>query len=78
MGTLPAIDVESDPRVTGDYIRQVSGDAGTVTLVRVVHDHPASTYRVREVIDELDPLTERLDSGTDPAGPDGVRDLWPL
>ncbi|MGB9955664.1 hypothetical protein ACOZ4B_04640 [Haloferax prahovense] len=33
----------------------MSSDAGTLTLVGVVHDHPASTYRVRQVVKELDP-----------------------
>lgn len=55
MGSLPPIDFDSDPRVTGEYVRQVSSAAGTLTLVGVVHDHPASTYRVRQVIEELDP-----------------------
>ncbi|MFW5963680.1 MAG: hypothetical protein ACOCQM_02350 [Natronomonas sp.] len=55
MDSRTAIDVDSDPRVTGEYVRQVSGDTGTLTLVGVVHDHPASTYRVRQVVEELDP-----------------------
>ncbi|WP_096391291.1 hypothetical protein [Halopenitus persicus] len=60
MDPLPAIDVESDPRVTGEYVRRMPGspphpDAGALTLVGVVHDHPASTYRVRQVVDGLDP-----------------------
>ncbi|WP_343782651.1 hypothetical protein [Halorubrum aquaticum] len=49
------VDIDSDPRVTGEYVRQVSSAAGTLTLVGVVHDHPASTYRVRRVITGLDP-----------------------
>lgn len=53
---LPStIDLDSDPRVTGEYIRQVSDDHAALTIVGVVHDHPASTYRVRHVIDGLDP-----------------------
>jgi pheromone shutdown protein TraB len=55
MDSSPAIDVDSDPRVTGEYVRHVSGDTGTLTLVGVVHDHPSSTYRVRQVVEELDP-----------------------
>ena len=51
----PPIDIDSDPRVTGEYLRQVSGDHGTLTLVGVVHDHPASAYRVRHVIEGVDP-----------------------
>ncbi|WP_436935597.1 hypothetical protein [Halovenus marina] len=55
MGFPSAVDIDSDPRVTGEYIRQVSSDTRTVTLVGVVHDHPASTYRARQVVEELDP-----------------------
>ena len=55
MDAPSAIDVDSDPRVTGEYLRQVSDDRGTLTLVGVVHDHPASTYRVRHVIEGVDP-----------------------
>ena len=51
----PTFDIDSDPRVTGEYIRQIFDDNGTLTLVGVVHDHPASTYRVRHVIDGVDP-----------------------
>jgi pheromone shutdown protein TraB len=61
MDPLPAIDVDSDPRVTGEYVRRVSGDAGTLTLVGVVHDHPASTYRVRHVVERLDPAVLALE-----------------
>ncbi|MGM0389915.1 MAG: hypothetical protein ACQEP0_15705 [Natrinema limicola] len=55
MDVPSTVDTDSDPRVTGEYVRQVSSDAGAVTLVGVVHDHPASTYRVRQVVEELDP-----------------------
>jgi pheromone shutdown protein TraB len=55
MQSPPVIDVDSDPRVTGEYIRQISNDHGTVTLVGVVHDHPASIYRVRHVIEDTAP-----------------------
>lgn len=55
MDSLSAVDFDADPRLTGEHVRQVSSDAGTVTLVGVVHDHPASTYRVRRVVRELDP-----------------------
>lgn len=50
---LATIGADEDPRVTGEYVRPVS--PGGLTLVGVVHDHPASTYRVRRIIDELDP-----------------------
>ena len=55
MGIETAVDVDSDPRVTGEFVRRVSNDAGTVTLVGVVHDHPASSYRVRQVVEDVDP-----------------------
>lgn len=55
MAFPPEIDVDSDPRVTGEYVRQLSDDDCTVTLVGTVHDHPASVYRVRHVIECVDP-----------------------
>lgn len=57
----PVIDVDSDPRVTGEYVRQLSDEHGTLTLVGVVHDHPASIYRVRHVIEAADPHTLALE-----------------
>jgi len=46
-----------DPRVPGEYTRRVScgRDVGTVTLVGVVHDHPASIYRVEQRVAAIDP-----------------------
>lgn len=55
MESPSALDFDTDPRVTGEYVRQVQSDSGVVTLVGVVHDHPASTFRVRQVVEELDP-----------------------
>lgn len=55
MAQSPEIDYSSDPRVTGKYVRRVPGGPGELTLVGVVHDHPSSTYRVRRVVEELDP-----------------------
>jgi pheromone shutdown protein TraB len=48
---------DSDPRTPGDYVRRLPGrrDDGDVIVAGVVHDHPASTYRVRSVIDSTDP-----------------------
>lgn len=48
---------DSDPRTTGDYVRHLSGrgDDGDVILAGVVHEHPASTYRVQSLIDGVDP-----------------------
>jgi len=45
---------ETDPRVTGEHVRQL-GEPAALTLVGVVHDHPASAHRVRRVIDRVDP-----------------------
>ena len=61
MDAPPEIDTDSDPRVTGEYVRQVSDDHGTVTLAGVVHDHPASVYRVRHVIDDVKPKVLALE-----------------
>lgn len=86
--------IDTDPRISGDYLRRISesggagnehergdrheredghesgngheraatdggvGDvrtAGSVTLVGVVHDHPASKHRVRSVLEAVDP-----------------------
>jgi hypothetical protein len=48
---------DDDPRLTGDHVRRLPGtaDAGRVTLVGVVHDHPASEYRARRVVTATDP-----------------------
>lgn len=54
MAPASPVDVESDPRVTGEHVRQMADNVG-ITLVGVVHDHPASTYRVRQAVTELDP-----------------------
>jgi pheromone shutdown protein TraB len=44
-----------DPRMTGDHLRSIDTPTGTVTLVGVVHDHPASAFRVRTVVAARDP-----------------------
>lgn len=44
-----------DPRVKSDHLRLLVGDGSPVVLVGVVHDHPASVYRARRVVDSLDP-----------------------
>lgn len=46
---------DGDPRTTGEYVRRVTDGEGTLTLVGVVHDHPASTHRVRRATETLDP-----------------------
>lgn len=52
-----------DPRVTGDHLRRLSGGShrGDLFLVGVVHDHPASTYRVRSVVGRVDPAVVALE-----------------
>lgn len=45
-----------DPRLEAEYVRIVDRDEGApVVLVGVVHDHPASIYRVQAFVDTLDP-----------------------
>lgn len=44
-----------DPRLSADQLRTVSGSTGTVTLVGVVHDHPASRYRAKAVVKDRQP-----------------------
>lgn len=45
---------DDDPRVSGEHIRTVDGQDGSVTLVGAVHDHPASTYRAQHVVSRTD------------------------
>lgn len=47
MGSLPDPD---DPRITGKTSHTIADWPGSLTLVGVVHDHPASVFRVRPVI----------------------------
>jgi pheromone shutdown protein TraB len=44
-----------DPRATGEHVRRLASTDGTVTLVGVVHDHPASVYRAAQVVADADP-----------------------
>lgn len=48
-----------DPRMTERYVRTVPGDddgaGGDVVLIGVVHDHPASVFRVRRIVESVDP-----------------------
>jgi hypothetical protein len=50
---VASVDHVTDPRIDGDNVRCVQGadDLGTVLLVGVVHDHPASIYRVAHLIE---------------------------
>ncbi len=61
MAHSAGIDTDSDPRMTDEYIRRIPDDSGVLTLVGVVHDHPASTYRARRVVEELDPAVLALE-----------------
>lgn len=50
-----AMDHNTDPRLEGEFIRRIATASGAVTLVGVVHDHPASVHRVRARINDIDP-----------------------
>lgn len=52
---------DPDPRTTGEFVRRIPGADGTLTVVGVVHDHPASTYRVRRVVEVADPQVLALE-----------------
>jgi pheromone shutdown protein TraB len=54
---VASVDHAMDPRIDGNNVRcvQGAGDRGTVLLVGVVHDHPASTYRVAHLIEAFPP-----------------------
>lgn len=48
--------VLSDPRVEPDQLRMFDGpDGHPILVVGCVHDHPASVYRVRALVDSLRP-----------------------
>ena len=52
----PGPDSEEDPRLRSRYLRRIDpDDRAPITLVGVVHDHPASVYRVRSIVGRLDP-----------------------
>ena len=59
MAACEVPETTDDPRLTDRYVRTVPGDAegtgGDVVLVGVVHDHPASVYRVRQIVESVDP-----------------------
>lgn len=46
-----------DPRLTDRFVRVLPGGSGenAVLLIGVVHDHPASTYRVEAIVEAADP-----------------------
>ncbi|MFC7135099.1 MULTISPECIES: hypothetical protein [Salinibaculum] len=51
------LDADEDPRLDTDFYRAVpgTGDEHDAILVGVVHDHPASSHRVRRVARALEP-----------------------
>jgi len=59
IGNVPESPVTllDDPRIQTDHLRLLVDDESSVLLVGVVHDHPASVYRVRRVVRSLDPDT---------------------
>lgn len=58
-----AADSQTDPRLDEQYVRCVPGTDGTGTtlLVGVVHDHPASVFRVVRLIGLVSPETLALE-----------------
>lgn len=55
----PPVDLPDDPRLDPDHVR--TSPDGTVTLIGVVHDHPASVYRVERIVDAVEPSTLALE-----------------
>lgn len=47
----------TDPRIDPEYVRRLDD----VTLVGVSHGHPASVYRARAIVEQLDPDTVALE-----------------
>ncbi len=53
---------DRDPRLDPNYVRTVSsGSDAPVTLVGVVHDHPASVARVRSTVETTEHATLALE-----------------
>lgn len=52
-----------DPRLAPEYVRVIDdADGDPVVLVGVVHDHPASVYRTRAVVDAVGPDVVALET----------------
>ncbi|MBV0924089.1 hypothetical protein KTS45_07710 [Halomicroarcula limicola] len=51
----------TDPRLREECLERIPGATSDVLLVGVVHDHPASTYRIRTVLDREAPATLALE-----------------
>jgi pheromone shutdown protein TraB len=60
---LDALPETDDPRIDDDHVRVVPGADGRADalLVGVVHDHPASVFRARHVVSEVDPAIVALE-----------------
>lgn len=52
---------DDDPRLTDEHVRTVTTNDRMVTIVGVVHDHPASIYRVIKTITRRDPEVVALE-----------------
>lgn len=54
---IDALEARSDPRLTEEFWRAVpaEGDRSPAILVGVVHDHPASSFRIEAVASAFDP-----------------------
>jgi pheromone shutdown protein TraB len=60
--TATIADPQTDPRLSEQYVRCLSDDGvGTVLLIGVVHDHPASVFRVAHVLRSVTPETLALE-----------------
>jgi pheromone shutdown protein TraB len=55
-------DVRSDPRLSPEYVERIRSDDGDVVLVGTVHDHPASAYRARTVVERESPTVLALEA----------------
>jgi hypothetical protein len=49
------VGASTDPRLYAEATRVVDGASGVAVLVGVVHDHPASVYRARRVVESVAP-----------------------
>ena len=58
---LPFDELPDDPRLGEPFCRQVSGAAGDVSVLGVVHDHPASVARVELALERLEPAVLALE-----------------
>ena len=53
--------VDSDPRISRESLRWIDTGGPPVLLVGVVHDHPASEYRVSAIVEAIAPETVALE-----------------